>query len=40
MPPRIADYARRFADINLFISIASFGLGASTLLFLYNTIRS
>src|SRR5207237_7397724 len=30
MPRRVADYAPRFADWNLFISIASFGLGAST----------
>ena len=40
MPRRVADYAPRFADINLFISIASFGLGASTLVFLYNMIHS
>ncbi len=40
MPRRVADYASRFADFNLFISIASFGLGASTLIFLYNMIRS
>ena len=40
MPRRVADYAARFADINLFISIASFGLGASTLVFLYNMICS
>ncbi|HUK98516.1 MAG TPA: cytochrome c oxidase subunit I [Gaiellaceae bacterium] len=40
MPRRVADYASRFADINLFISIASFGLGASTLVFLYNMARS
>ena len=40
MPRRVADYAPRFADINLFISIASFGLGASTLVFLYNMINS
>ena len=40
MPRRVADYAHRFADINLFISIASFGLGASTLVFLYNMARS
>ena len=40
MPRRVADYAHRFADINLFISIASFGLGASTLVFLYNMINS
>jgi cytochrome c oxidase subunit 1 len=40
MPRRVADYAPRFADLNLFISIASFGLGASTLVFLYNFIWS
>ncbi|HEV2591226.1 MAG TPA: cytochrome c oxidase subunit I [Gaiellaceae bacterium] len=40
MPRRVANYAPRFADINLFISIASFGLGASTLVFLYNMIHS
>jgi cytochrome c oxidase subunit 1 len=40
MPRRVADYAGRFADINLFISIASFGLGASTLVFLYNMLWS
>jgi cytochrome c oxidase subunit 1 len=40
MPRRVADYAGRFADINLFISIASFGLGASTLVFLYNMVSS
>src|SRR5439155_178716 len=40
MPRRVADYAPRFADWNLFISIASFGLGASTIVFLYNMIHS
>jgi cytochrome c oxidase subunit 1 len=40
MPRRVADYADRFADFNLFISIASFGLGASTIMFLYNMIWS
>jgi len=40
MPRRVADYAGRFADMNLFISIASFGLGASTIIFLYNAIWS
>ena len=40
MPRRVADYAGRFADLNLFISIASFGLGASTIVFLYNMIWS
>ena len=37
---RVADYPPRFADWNLFISIASFGLGASTIVFLYNIITS
>ena len=40
MPRRVADYAPQFADWNLFISIASFVLGASTLVFLYNMIAS
>ena len=40
MPRRVADYADRFADFNLVISIASFALGASTLVFLYNMIWS
>jgi cytochrome c oxidase subunit 1 len=40
MPRRVADYLPRFASWNLFISIASFGLGASTLVFLYNMITS
>jgi len=40
MPRRVADYADRFGDFNLVISIASFGLGASTLIFLYNMIVS
>jgi cytochrome c oxidase subunit I len=37
---RIADYPPRFADLNLFISLASFGLGASVIVFLYNMITS
>jgi cytochrome c oxidase subunit 1 len=40
MPRRVADYADRFADWNLFISISSFALGASVLVFLYNMITS
>ena len=40
MPRRVADYLPRFADLNMFISLASFGLGASTLVFLYNVISS
>ncbi len=40
MPRRVADYADRFADFNMFISVASFFLGASTIVFLYNMIVS
>jgi cytochrome c oxidase subunit 1 len=40
MPRRVYDYAPKFADWNLFISIASFFLGASTIVFLYNMISS
>jgi cytochrome c oxidase subunit 1 len=40
MPRRVADYAAKFADLNLFISIASFGLGFSTLVFIYNMVTS
>ncbi len=40
MPRRVATYAAKFADMNLFISIASFGLGLSTLIFLYNIVTS
>jgi cytochrome c oxidase subunit 1 len=40
MPRRVADYADQFADWNMIISIASFGLGASTVVFLYNMIVS
>jgi cytochrome c oxidase subunit I len=40
MPRRVADYAPRFADLNLFISIASFGLGASMIVFFYNIVWS
>src|SRR5437016_6578831 len=40
MPRRVADYASKFGDMNLFISIASFGLGLSTLIFLYNIVTS
>jgi cytochrome c oxidase subunit 1 len=40
MPRRVSDYAPEFADWNLFISIASFGLGASFLIFVYNVIVS
>jgi cytochrome c oxidase subunit I len=40
MPRRVADYDPQFGDWNLFISIASFFLGVSTLVFLYNMIVS
>jgi cytochrome c oxidase subunit 1 len=40
MPRRVADYAPKFANMNMFISLASFGLGASVLVFLYNMITS
>src|ERR1700751_4103699 len=40
MPCRVATYAEKFAGLNLFISIMSFGLGLSTLLFLYNIVTS
>jgi cytochrome c oxidase subunit 1 len=39
-PRRVATYATQFADLNLAISIASWILGASTLIFLYNMITS
>jgi cytochrome c oxidase subunit 1 len=40
MPRRVADYAAQYGDMNLFISIASFGLGLSTLVFVYNMVTS
>ncbi len=40
MPRRVSTYAAQFADLNLFISIASFALGLSTLVFLYNMVTS
>jgi len=40
MPRRVATYAAKFADLNLFISIASFALGLSTLIFVYNMVTS
>jgi cytochrome c oxidase subunit 1 len=40
MPRRVATYASKFADLNLFISIMSFGLGLSTLIFIYNIVTS
>ncbi len=40
MPRRVADYAQQFATWNLLISLASFGLGLSALVFLYNMVTS
>jgi cytochrome c oxidase subunit 1 len=40
MPRRVADYADQFATWNLIISLASFGVGISTLIFVYNIIVS
>jgi cytochrome c oxidase subunit I len=40
MPRRVADYAEQFAGWNLFISLASFMVGLSTLVFLYNMVAS
>jgi cytochrome c oxidase subunit 1 len=40
MPRRVYDYAEKFATWNLFISISSFILGLSTLVFLYNIVSS
>ncbi len=40
MPRRVADYAPRFGSLNFAISVASFFLGASFLIFVYNMIVS
>jgi len=40
MPRRVADYSDEFGNWNFAISIASFALGASTVVFLYNMIVS
>ncbi len=40
MPRRVSDYDQAFGDLNLFISIASFVLGASFVVFVYNMITS
>jgi cytochrome c oxidase subunit I len=40
MPRRVATYAAQYSTLNLLISLASFALGASTLIFVYNMITS
>ncbi len=40
MPRRVSDYAEKFAAWNMVISIASFALGLSMLIFVYNVIVS
>ena len=40
MPRRVATYATKFADLNLFISICSWLLGLATLIFIYNMVTS
>jgi cytochrome c oxidase subunit 1 len=40
MPRRVAEYAEKFSSWNLFISICSFILGLSMLIFLYNMVVS
>src|SRR4051794_4365261 len=40
MPRRVSDYPEQFAGWNLFISLSSFVLGLSTLVFVYNMVAS
>jgi cytochrome c oxidase subunit 1 len=40
MPRRVFDYSQEWAGWNLFISISSFMLGLSSLIFLYNIVSS
>jgi cytochrome c oxidase subunit I len=40
MPRRVADYSAQFATWNLIISLSSFCLGLSTLIFAYNIVAS
>ncbi len=40
MPRRVADYAEEFATWNAIISVASFVVGLSTLIFAYNMVAS
>ncbi len=40
MPRRVSDYAEQYAGWNLFISLAGFLVGISTLVFVYNMVAS
>ena len=40
MPRRVADYDERFAELNMFISLASLIMVAATVLFIYNMVHS
>ena len=40
MPRRVSDYAEESGNLNFAITVASFCLGASTVVFLYNMIVS
>jgi cytochrome c oxidase subunit 1 len=40
MPRRVYDYAEAFGTLNLIVSLASFGVGLSTLVFAYNIVAS
>ncbi len=40
MPRRVSDYAEQFGNWNMLISLFSFLLGASTIIFFYNMIQS
>jgi len=40
MPRRVYDYAEAFGTYNVIITLASFGLGLSTLIFIYNIVAS
>src|SRR2546427_8660246 len=40
MPRRVADSVPSCAVLNMFTSLSSFGLGASTLVFVYNMVKS
>jgi cytochrome c oxidase subunit 1 len=40
MPRRVADYAATYGALNMVVSIASFALGASVIVFAYNIVTS